>query len=586
MFIWIFIKLLYRNRTGAYVCDRIMLMIPVMGTIVEKSTVARTMRTLGTLVQSGVPILESLNIVRDTAGNAVFERAFTRIYDSIREGETIAQPLREARIVDDIVVNMIDVGEETGDLDSMLNKIADNYDEEVEVLVESLVSLLEPIMIVVLGGIIGFIVIALFMPLIHADLEALGLILARGGGPRSALQSKTPIPGPVHSSLPGSMSRGGLHPKTTPAHRRRMTMTRPCPSHRSRRAGFTLVELLMVIVIIGILVALLIPAIAGAIRTANNARVTAEITNLVGSLEQFKGKYGDYPPSRVVLSESGSYNTTSTSSIAGMASNFIGTDSSNSSIYSGTDLTFGQLSQRSLQYIRKFFPKAVPPTNSTWHDFNGNGSMDSGYIYLQGHEALVFFLGGIPNHTSATTIGTSGFGRNPLFPFTNQITTAGAMYSDARTAPLYEFRADRLIDEDGDGIPGYVDTLNTGGSAQFFAYFSSYGNNMYDPNDVNLDSSMAETFNVKVGVAGNSETSPSPNPYTSDVPATSGQFPNFLKPTSFQIISAGADAVYGPGGQFVSNGNDDTLPVSGTAGANARMYEQDNLSNFTNGRFD
>jgi type IV pilus assembly protein PilC len=164
---WIFVKLLYRNRTGAYICDRIKLMIPVMGAIVEKSTVARTMRTLGTLVQSGVPILESLNIVRDTAGNAVFERAFSRIYESIREGETIAQPLREARVVDDIVVNMIDVGEETGDLDTMLNKIADNYDEEVEVLVESLVSLLEPVMIVVLGGIIGFIVIALFLPLIQ-----------------------------------------------------------------------------------------------------------------------------------------------------------------------------------------------------------------------------------------------------------------------------------------------------------------------------------------------------------------------------------------------------------------------------------
>jgi len=166
LFIWMFIKLLYRNKTGAYVCDRVLLMIPVMGTIAEKSTVARTMRTLGTLVQSGVPILEALSIVRETAGNAVFERAFTRIYDSIREGETIAQPLREARIVDDIVVNMIDVGEETGDLDTMLNKIADNYDEEVEVAVESLVSLLEPIMIVVLGGIVGFIVIALFLPLI------------------------------------------------------------------------------------------------------------------------------------------------------------------------------------------------------------------------------------------------------------------------------------------------------------------------------------------------------------------------------------------------------------------------------------
>ena len=164
---WIFIKLLYRNRTGAYVCDRVLLWIPVMGQIAEKSTVARTMRTLGTLVQAGVPILEALNITKDTAGNAVFERAFTRVYESIREGETISQPLKEARIVDDIVVNMIDVGEETGELDTMLMKIADNYDEEVEVLVESLVSLLEPVMIVVLGGIIGFIVIALFLPLIQ-----------------------------------------------------------------------------------------------------------------------------------------------------------------------------------------------------------------------------------------------------------------------------------------------------------------------------------------------------------------------------------------------------------------------------------
>ena len=165
--IWLIIKLIYRNKTGAFLLDKIWLMVPVMGSIIEKSVVARTMRTLGTLVQSGVPILEAISIVRDTAENAVFERAYTKIYDSIREGETIAQPLKEARVVDDIVVNMIDVGEETGDLDTMLNKIADNYDEEVEVLVDSLVSLLEPIMIVVLGGVIGFIVIALFMPLIQ-----------------------------------------------------------------------------------------------------------------------------------------------------------------------------------------------------------------------------------------------------------------------------------------------------------------------------------------------------------------------------------------------------------------------------------
>jgi len=164
---WIIIKLLYKTKIGAYVLDSIVLRIPVMGQIAGKSTVARTMRTLGTLVTSGVPILEAISIVRETADNAVFERVFQKIYDSIREGDTISVPLKESRLVDDIVVNMIDVGEETGDLDTMLNKIADNYDEEVEVLVESLMSLLEPIMIVVLGGIVGFIVIALFLPLVQ-----------------------------------------------------------------------------------------------------------------------------------------------------------------------------------------------------------------------------------------------------------------------------------------------------------------------------------------------------------------------------------------------------------------------------------
>jgi type IV pilus assembly protein PilC len=132
------------------------------------------MRTLGTLVASGVPILEGLSIVRETSNNAVFERAFQKVIDSIREGDTIAQPLKEARVVDDMVVNMIDVGEETGDLDTMMNKIADVYDEEVDTLVEGLVSLLEPLMIVFLGGTIGFIVIALFMPLIKLITELSG----------------------------------------------------------------------------------------------------------------------------------------------------------------------------------------------------------------------------------------------------------------------------------------------------------------------------------------------------------------------------------------------------------------------------
>jgi len=163
---YLLIKIIKKNKTGEYIIDRIALKIPLLGKIIEKSTVARVSRTLGTLIASGVPILEAIIIARDTAGNAVFRRAFDKIYAAIREGEPIAVPLKESRIVDDMVVNMVDVGEETGALDNMLYKVADVYDEEVSVLVEALVNLLEPIMVVVLGLIVGFIVIALFLPLI------------------------------------------------------------------------------------------------------------------------------------------------------------------------------------------------------------------------------------------------------------------------------------------------------------------------------------------------------------------------------------------------------------------------------------
>src|SRR3954469_7967199 len=163
---WLMLKLIRLNKTGNYAVDRVYLWIPIIGPLIEKTVVARTTRTLGTLVSSGVPILEALAIVRETCTNAVFERMHQRVYESIREGDTIAQPLKESRLVDDMVVNMVDVGEETGDLDSMLYKIADVYDEEVNIMVESLISLLEPLMIVFLGFVIGSIVIALFLPLI------------------------------------------------------------------------------------------------------------------------------------------------------------------------------------------------------------------------------------------------------------------------------------------------------------------------------------------------------------------------------------------------------------------------------------
>ncbi len=160
------IKLLKQSKGGRYFLDRVYMTIPIMGSLLRKSAVARFTRTLGTLINAGVPILEAINITRDTSGNEVYARALVKVHDSIREGETFATPLRQARVVDGIVVNMIDVGEETGELDKMLIKVADNYDEEVEVAVASLVSILEPVMVVVLGGIVGFIVVALFAPLV------------------------------------------------------------------------------------------------------------------------------------------------------------------------------------------------------------------------------------------------------------------------------------------------------------------------------------------------------------------------------------------------------------------------------------
>jgi len=159
-------KVVGANKTGRYVLDKLKLKVPVFGLIVGKSTVSRFARTLGTLISSGVPILEALSIVKEATGNAVFENAIGRVHDSIREGENIAGPLGQTKIVDPMVLNMVDVGEETGELDKMLLKVADTYDEDVDALVRGMMSLIEPLLIICLGSAVGFIVIALFMPLI------------------------------------------------------------------------------------------------------------------------------------------------------------------------------------------------------------------------------------------------------------------------------------------------------------------------------------------------------------------------------------------------------------------------------------
>ena len=163
---WLLLKIITSNRTGRYALDFIKLKMPLFGIIISKSTVSRFCRTLGTLIASGVPILEALSIVKAASGNAVFEQAIGRVHDSIREGENIVGPLAQAKVVDNMVLNMIDVGEETGELDKMLIKVADTYDEDVDALVSGLMSLIEPLLIVFMGGAVGFIVVALFLPLI------------------------------------------------------------------------------------------------------------------------------------------------------------------------------------------------------------------------------------------------------------------------------------------------------------------------------------------------------------------------------------------------------------------------------------
>ena len=132
----------------------------------RKSAISRFSRTLGTLVTSGVPILQALNITRETAGNAVIAKAISRVHESVKEGESIVQPLEASRVFPPMVISMVDVGEETGQLPEMLLKIADVYDDEVDAAVAGMTAALEPLMIVFLAVIVGTIVIALFMPLV------------------------------------------------------------------------------------------------------------------------------------------------------------------------------------------------------------------------------------------------------------------------------------------------------------------------------------------------------------------------------------------------------------------------------------
>lgn len=159
------LKLIMKVHAVRRTWDRVVLKIPLIGDLVTKVAVARFARTLGTLITSGVPILQALKITKETIGNEIIQDAVDKVHDSIKEGDTIAAPLDETKVFPAMVVNMIDVGEETGNLDAMLMKVADIYDAEVEAAVEAMLTLLEPAIIVFLGGLIGFIVVSLYLPI-------------------------------------------------------------------------------------------------------------------------------------------------------------------------------------------------------------------------------------------------------------------------------------------------------------------------------------------------------------------------------------------------------------------------------------
>src|SRR5947207_1043520 len=160
-------NLFIRTKFGRRAWDKLKLKMPVIGPVVSKVAISRFTRTLGTLVSSGVPILQALTIVKETAGNVVISNAVNSVHESVKEGETITAPLEASGIFPPMVISMVDVGEQTGALPEMLLKIADNYDDEVDNAVAAMTSLLEPIMIVFLAVIVGSIVIAMFLPLIE-----------------------------------------------------------------------------------------------------------------------------------------------------------------------------------------------------------------------------------------------------------------------------------------------------------------------------------------------------------------------------------------------------------------------------------
>ncbi|CAA6692904.1 MULTISPECIES: type II secretion system F family protein [unclassified Lentimonas] len=160
-------KFLLRTEVGSKAFNWCAINLPKIGDLVTKVNIARITRTFGTLLSSGVPILQAITITKDITGNVFYTNALSRIHDSVRDGESLSAPMAREKVFPDMVTSMVDVGEETGELSEMLNRVADNYDEDVDNAVAGITSIIEPIMIVFLAVVVGFIVIALFLPIVE-----------------------------------------------------------------------------------------------------------------------------------------------------------------------------------------------------------------------------------------------------------------------------------------------------------------------------------------------------------------------------------------------------------------------------------
>ena len=162
----VFLRIFFKTKVGGRAKDLVVFKLPKIGDLLGKANIARFTRTFGTLLSSGVPILDALVITREVVSNRYFADAIGRIHDQVRDGETVAAPMSNENIFPSMVTSMVEVGEETGELDQMLTRVADNYDEDVDNAVNGITSIIEPVMIVFLAVVVGFIVIALFMPII------------------------------------------------------------------------------------------------------------------------------------------------------------------------------------------------------------------------------------------------------------------------------------------------------------------------------------------------------------------------------------------------------------------------------------